>query len=104
MVIMRGNRRAAILGLGLTLACLFMGGVQVAVSKDTAPRTREDLQKAYKDGNYKDAYEGLRKLALDPKDDPLKVGGDLDMGIDALRNLGRVDEVDEFREAVVKAH
>src|ERR1700693_1784737 len=99
---MRGTRRAGI--LGLALACLFIAGLHMAVSQEKPPRSREELQKTYRDGNYKDAYEGLRKLALDPKDDPLKVSQDLDTGIDALSHLGRVDEIDEFREVCVKVH
>ena len=30
--------------------------------------------KTYQAGNFKDAYDGLRKLALDPTDDPAEVG------------------------------
>ena len=55
-------------------------------------------------GNYKDAYEDLRKIALDPKVDPLKVSVDLTTGISCLVQLGRVDEIDEFREGVIDAH
>ena len=57
------------------------------------------MKKAFQAGNYKDAYDGLRKLALDPNDDPRQVGEDLTWP-SSLRNLGRVDEIDEFREAV----
>src|SRR5207248_5763187 len=46
----------------------------------------------------------LRKLALDPNDDPMKVGSDLELAVTCLRNLGRVDEIDDFREAVIAAH
>src|SRR5947209_12039081 len=65
---------------------------------------RETLNKAVANGNFKDAYDGLRKLALDPKDDPLKVGNDLTQGILCLQRLGRVAEVDGFREEVITAH
>src|ERR1700677_4129734 len=67
-------------------------------------KQRETLSKNHKDGNFNDAYIGLRKLALDPKNDPMKVGADLDMAIDCLIRLGRVDEIDDFREAVIKVH
>jgi uncharacterized protein YfaS (alpha-2-macroglobulin family) len=60
--------------------------------------------RAYEAGNFKDAYEGLRKLALDPADDPLQVGHDLDTAVTCLQRLGRTDEVDDFREAVIAAH
>src|SRR5437764_7706177 len=99
---MRGNRNAAV--LGMTLACLFVAGLHLAISQQAPPANRDDLVKTYKAGNYKDAYDGLRKLALDPKDDPLKVRDDLNLAIDSLRNLGRSDELDDFREAVIAAH
>src|SRR5262249_20264199 len=60
--------------------------------------------KTFQAGNYKDAYEGLRKLALDPKNDRLQVGGDLELAIRCLQQLGRTDEIDDFREAVIEVH
>jgi hypothetical protein len=65
---------------------------------------RAALTKAFQDGNYKDAYEGFRKLALDPNDDRLQVGTDLGTAITCLQSLGRVDEIDHFREAVIAVH
>jgi uncharacterized protein YfaS (alpha-2-macroglobulin family) len=59
---------------------------------------------AYQAGNFRDAYDGLRRLALDPKDDPAKVGQDLETAVASLHRLGRSDETDDFREAVIKAH
>lgn len=85
----------AILGLSAGVYCL---------SAADAPPEREALMKKFKEGNYKDAYEGLRKLALDPKDDASLVMQDMNTGVQALQNLGRVDEIDEFREGVIKAH
>jgi uncharacterized protein YfaS (alpha-2-macroglobulin family) len=79
-------------------------GWKLSAEPVTAEEQREILAKKYKDGNYKEAYDGLRKLALDPKDDPLKVSWDLDTAIDCLSRLGRVDEFDEFRESVIKVH
>ena len=55
-------------------------------------------------GNYKDAYEGFRKLALDPQDDPRQVGDDLNMAVQCLQHLNRVDEIDDFREEVIEVH
>src|SRR5205807_10510337 len=50
------------------------------------------------------AYDGFRKLALDATDEPLQVGTDLDLGVASLVKLGRIDEADDFREAVVAVH
>jgi uncharacterized protein YfaS (alpha-2-macroglobulin family) len=65
---------------------------------------RESLMKTFNAGNYKDAYDGLRKLALDPQDDPAKVGDDLNTAVQCLQYLGRSDEMDDFREAVIDVH
>ncbi len=65
---------------------------------------REQAYKSYQQGNYKDAYDVYRKLALDPKDDPRLVGSDLNMATSCLQSLNRADEIDDFREAVVEVH
>ena len=39
-------------------------------------QTRQTAQKAYHDGNWKDAYELYRKLCLETKTEPKKVGAD----------------------------
>src|SRR5262249_29421420 len=68
------------------------------------PSDRERLDKLFAAGNYKDAYEGYRALALDAKTEPQRVGTHLGQAIQCLLRLGRGDEVDAFREAVVAAH
>ncbi|HZY90756.1 MAG TPA: hypothetical protein VFE78_38385, partial [Gemmataceae bacterium] len=93
--------RAVLVG-ALALAAAFTWSF--AAQKSPQLLRREGLTKDANAGNYKDAYDGLRKLALDPKDDPEKVGEDLVLAINCLRSLGRHDEVDEFREAVVRVH
>src|SRR5262249_34934525 len=55
-------------------------------------------------GNYKDAYNSLRRLALDSANDPQKVGKDLELGLVSLQKLGRIDETDDFIEAVAAVH
>ena len=52
-----------------------------AAEKPDAAALRAKAMKAHTDGNFKDAYEGLRKLALDPTCDPAKVSTDLTTGI-----------------------
>ncbi|MBN1588215.1 MAG: hypothetical protein JW888_01735, partial [Pirellulales bacterium] len=65
---------------------------------------RHGAQKAMKAGNFKDAYEQFRRLALDPQTNPQQVPGDLDRAIDCLNRLNRATEIDAFREAAIKAH
>src|SRR5262245_28166228 len=91
----------------LACAALAIAALSVWLLAADAPvkqSQRADFQRAFNSGNYKVAYEGFRKLALDPNDDPLRVASDLSFGISALQQLGRVDEIDEFREAVIDVH
>ena len=68
------------------------------------PNDRQRFDKLFADGNFKDAYEGYRGLALGAKTEPDRVGTDLKRAIECLVKLGRIDEVDDFREAVVAVH
>ena len=75
-----------------------------AVEPAGTQQRRDALQKTFQDGNYKEAYEGFRKLTLEPEVHPRLVGRDLEMATQCLERLNRVDEIDEFREAVIKLH
>src|SRR5688500_10331725 len=80
-------------------------GVLAAVAKDAPPAERRaQAQKLMNDGNFNDAYELFSALALDPADDPEQAPNDLLQAISTLQRLGRVDEVDAFREKVIAAH
>ena len=98
---MRGKRRLA--ALGVALAGFAVVSWLSAAAQPPRPQ-RDALLKAYQAGNYKDAYEGLRRLTLDPRHDPRQVGDDLNTAVVCLRNLGRTDEIDDYREAVIQAH
>ena len=93
--------RMVLLGLlALTISAL---GVAMA-KRPGQPDDRERLDKLFAAGNFKDAYEGYRRLALDPKTEPDRVGSGLDAGGRCLHGLGRLDEIDAFREAVIAVH
>src|SRR5262245_59453112 len=96
------ERRAGI--LTLALACFAAVSLLTANDRPTQQEKRDAAQKASTAGNYTDAYEAIRKIALDDKADPAKVSSDLELGISCLRQLGRLDEIDEFREAIVVVH
>ncbi|HEY3416169.1 MAG TPA: alpha-2-macroglobulin, partial [Armatimonadota bacterium] len=70
---------------------------QQAASRSTAVQQM-------KSGNWKDAVIAFQQLALDPREDPAEVSADLTNGIRCLQQLGRVDEIDAFREQVIAAH
>src|SRR5262245_21819231 len=65
---------------------------------------RERCDKLFAAGNYKEAFEGYRRLAIAPETEPDRVGGDLTRVIECLEQLGRLDEVDAFRDAVIAVH
>ena len=88
---------AAFLVLSTTISKVWPADASLSAERDR-------YQKLYDDGNYKDAYDGFRKLTLDATDDPLRVGSDLDMALNCLRQLGRLDEIDELRENAVQVH
>ncbi len=87
----------SMMALGVTWARWWRGD-----GPGQALRTQAEKQHAL--GNYKDAFNLFRRLALDPKDDPKRVGDDLTHGVECLGQLGRVEEADDFREAVIAVH
>ncbi len=89
---------AAVVSLGVLL------WAGVGAFEAQPPGSRERFAQWLGIGNYKDAYEGYRALALDPKTDPSRVGTDLQQAVHCLIKLGRVDEIDDFREAAISVH
>ncbi|MEX0642407.1 MAG: MG2 domain-containing protein, partial [Pirellulales bacterium] len=75
-----------------------------AVAQDQSPPELAALMKTYNDGNFKDAYDGLRNLALAKETPSADLSRIIDTAISCLQRLNRVDEIDEFREATVTAH
>ena len=92
----------ALLGVAGPLVLMAVAAAGLLDAKQ--PVSREQCDKLAQQGNFKDAYAGYRALALDPKDDPMLVGRDLHQAISCLVNLGRTDEIDAFREAVIEVH
>jgi uncharacterized protein YfaS (alpha-2-macroglobulin family) len=67
-------------------------------------KIRTQAQKAFSDGNWKDAYLLYRRLCLEVANDPKSVGKDLVRAWQCLRNLNRLAELDGFREEVIDKH
>ncbi len=96
------KRVLGLYALFLTLSGLYLGAV---AAESGAGQRREAAQSAQQKGNWKDAYEsGFAMLATDPTDDPMLVSDDLVNGIQCLQQLGRSDEIDDFREKTIAAH
>jgi uncharacterized protein YfaS (alpha-2-macroglobulin family) len=87
------------------LATALSGG---RLMSETVPtdnnQVRTQMEHNFRNGNFKDAYDGYSKLALDPKDDPRQVGNDLNQAAQCLQRLNRLDELDDFREKVIEVH
>jgi hypothetical protein len=79
-------------------------GVFLCAAEPAPEALRERARKAMADGNFKDAYEAYRKLALNPETDRMQVAQDYQQAVQALVQLGRTEEVDAFREKTVEAH
>ncbi|MEN6451092.1 MAG: MG2 domain-containing protein [Thermoguttaceae bacterium] len=71
---------------------------------DGSVELRGKMKRQLWQGNVKEAYEGFRRLALNPKDDPNHVGYDLDLALGCLLRLNHADEVDALLEDAVKIH
>jgi hypothetical protein len=86
-----------LLGFILSAAPAITGG-------KSQPQDRDTAKKAFDKGNFKDAFDLYSRLALDPADDPVQVSTDLTQALQCLRRLGRVSDIDDFREKVIAAH
>ncbi|MEE4265902.1 MAG: MG2 domain-containing protein [Desulfobacteraceae bacterium] len=88
--------------------CLFITIALAPVSAWSAQSGHEVIRtqarKAYQDGNWNDAYELFRQLSLGAVNDPKMVGGDFGQAWQCLRNLNRINELDQFREEVIEKH
>src|SRR5947209_5245781 len=94
--------RSLSLGVPMLLIGLMALGAVYAVVPAGKPGL-EAVRKAFEAGQFKEAFEGARAIALDPKEDPKAAAEGLYLAVESLRKLGRVEEVDDFREAVLKA-
>ena len=62
-----------LLGL-VSILLLAAGSTGVFSSEAAGPPARTALRKMMKDGNFKEAYDGMRKLTLSAEVDPKQVG------------------------------
>ena len=83
----------------MTLTAVSSPGAQAAHTT-----IRKQAHNAYQQGNWNDAYQLYGKLCLEVANDPKKIGSDLLQAWQCLRNLNRIDELDEFREKVIARH
>ncbi|MEJ2220730.1 MAG: MG2 domain-containing protein [Desulfobacterales bacterium] len=86
------------------IAAILMLAASAGAEEAVHPEIRRRAQKAYTDGNWKDAFDLYRQLSLEIKNDPKKVGEDFTRAWQCLRQLNRLSELDAFRENVIARH
>src|SRR5262245_46297655 len=88
--------------LALLVVGLFAMTVFSQNPQPTAVRSRS--QKLLGDGNFREAYDGFRRLCLDPNAGASQVSQDLIQAVQCLNSLGRIQEFDELIEQTVLTH
>ncbi|HEY3392497.1 MAG TPA: MG2 domain-containing protein, partial [Lacipirellulaceae bacterium] len=99
---MRQIRYMAAFSLAFVIGALFSATAPAAQRTDRSPL--EQALRLHRDGNFKEAYEALRKLAIDDATPSTEFSTVIQTAISCLQQLNRVNEIDEFREAAVAAH
>ncbi len=92
------------LSLWILVVCLAAATISAQPVENVKKTSAHQADKLRKEGNWRDAYGAYRRLALDPKSDPKQIGVYLNHATNCLQQLGRVNEIDAFREAVIKVH
>lgn len=92
----------------LTLAVLLFGGVwgvmQSSAEPPTIPDQREQAQKLFNEGNFKEALDLFRQLALDSKNTGSQLPSDITQVVQCYQNLQLHHEIDGFLDQAEQAH
>src|SRR5438132_13469780 len=88
-----------------SFALLLAGFIAVvAMGQNAAPANlRARAEKLKNDGNFRDAYDGFRRLCLDPNAGAAVVQ-DVGSAVACLNRLGRIAEFDDLLEKTIAAH
>jgi alpha-2-macroglobulin len=90
--------------VGVTLLLGSLAWCTAAIAQREEVQSLATTMQLYKDGNYGEAYDALRKIALDDDSDSADLSTIIQTAISCLQRLNRVNEIDEFREGAVDAH
>ena len=83
---------------------VLLGAAAVGFLEAKPPASREKAQELFRQGNYKDAYDGYRALRSTPRTTRGRSARTCRRPSTAWPSSGAIDEVDDFREAVIAAH
>src|SRR3954449_5934901 len=75
--------------------------IQASSSAENNLPSLDSLLKLQTGGNYKEAYDGLRRFILESSSPPKDIVKAYETAITCLQQLGRTGEIDDFREKVV---
>ena len=99
---MRHDRWIALFGIALFLGLAVW--LTSAIAQRDEPVPLPTAMQLYKDGNYNEAYDALRGLALKQDTASSDLSTIVQTAISCLQQLNRAHEIDEFREAAVDVH
>ncbi len=88
----------------LALAVMSTTGFVVAVTGEQAPGNLAMSERLFKDGNFQEAYVGLRALCVQPATSSGDTVAALNLAVNCLQRLGRLAELDQLLEEAVAAH
>jgi alpha-2-macroglobulin len=85
------------------------GLLAAAAVAGSSPADRQQARKLMDDGNYAEALDQLREITLAEVDNPsvpesTELVDDYRRTLNCYQQLGRLNEIDEYREAVVERH
>jgi len=86
------------------LASLAVATLSLCAFEKSEKASLDALIQLHTDGNFKEAYDGLRRVLLDEELPSTDLPRALNTAIACLQQLNRVDEIDDFREAAIDAH
>ena len=101
---MTRSRQMLAFGAALLVLAIGAGVVYSEAEKPAAKDQRAAAQKLQKQGNWRDAYQIFRELAVDQGNDGPEVAQDLARGVQCLQRLGRINEIDALLEDAVARH
>src|SRR5690606_10068213 len=88
----------------LALCSSLLVGAAVTSQPPEESELREKSAVLFRDGNFREALDGVRTLVLNPDTDANRVSSDLVQAVQCLLQLGTVSEADALLESAATTH